>query len=64
MKEFYETGFRDEILLAEKYRPWELALVDVSADRSDVLMKEFSDLLGGIEIDFGSHSSPMSFWIL
>ena len=64
MKEVDERILRNKIFLAEKNRPGEFAIIDVAADRGDVLMEEFGNLPGGVEIELGAHCSPMSFLIL
>ena len=64
MKEIDEARFRDEVFLAEEYRPGEFTIIDVAADRGDVLVKEFSDLAGCMEVKVDGHCSPMSFLIL
>jgi len=55
MKKIDERILGDEVFLAEKYRPREFALVDVTADRGDVLVKEFSDLAGCMEVEVDGH---------
>lgn len=64
MKKFYERILGDKIAFPEEYRTGELAFMNVSADRGNIFMKEFGDLPGGVEVDFGSHFSPMNFLIL
>ena len=64
MKEIDKRILGNEIFLPKEDRPGEFTLVDVSADRGDVLVEEFRDLAGCMEVEVDGHSSPMSFLIL
>ena len=55
MKEFYERILGDEILFAEEFCSWEFALVDITADSSDILVQKFSDFFYCVEVDFDGH---------
>ncbi len=55
IKEFYETGLRDKVFLAEEYRPWELILMYVPTDSSHVLVQNLGDLAGCVEVKVGGH---------
>jgi len=58
MEKFYERIFWNQVLLPKEDCPGEFALVDITADSSDVLVKEFSDLAGCVEVEIDGHSSP------
>lgn len=64
MKEFDKRIFRNQILFAKEHRPGEAALVDITADGSDVLVEEFGYFFNRIEVEFEGHFFPINFLIL
>ena len=63
MKEIDERIFRDQVLFAEKHSPWEFALADITADGSDILVKEFGYFFNRVEAELEGHCSPINFCI-
>jgi len=55
MKKIDERFLGDKILLPKINRIWEFALVDITADRGDILMEKFGDLPGGVEVEVDGH---------
>ena len=58
MKEFDKRIFRNQIFLPKEHCPGEAALVDITADRYNVLMQKFSDFFYCVEGEIEAHSSP------
>lgn len=64
MKKIEKRILGYQVFLAEKYRPGELALTDVTPDRGDVFVEKFGYFLDRVEAEIKGHCSPMNFLIL
>ena len=60
MKKLYKRTLWNEVAFPEKYRAWEFALTDITADCINILVQEFGYLAGRVESEIEARHSLTS----